>query len=92
MANMNELNLNDMEKVTGGVVHTINTGVDGLDAAVREEPRKASKQIGHIANGEKVNTISDTLVYDPVAQRHFVQVQFGEKTGWIASSILGLKR
>ena len=89
---MKELNMTEMEKAVGGAVHTINTGVDGLDAAVREEPRKSSRQIGHIPNGMTVNTISDTLVYDPEAQRHFVQVQFGQKTGWIASSILGLKR
>lgn len=89
---MSELNMEQMEKVTGGVVHTINTGVDGLDAALRAEPRKNSKQIGHIANGTRVNTISDTLVYDPIAQRNFVQVEYEGKTGWIASSILGLKR
>ena len=48
-------------------------------------------------NGTVVDTISDELVYDPVAGRHFVEVRFTdkngqEKTGWIASSILGMKR
>ena len=92
MANMNELSLNEMEKVTGGTNRTINTGIDGVDAAIREEPRKSSRQIGHLPNGTKVDTISDTLVYDPEAQRHFVQIQFNGITGWVASSILGLKR
>ena len=92
MDNKQELNLDAMAKVTGGVIRTVNTGVDGLDAAVRAEPRKASKQIGHLPNGTRVDTVSDALVYDPASQRHFVQVTYNGKTGWIASSILGLKR
>ena len=89
---MAELTPEQMAKVTGGANHTINTGVEDLDAALRAEPRKASKQIDHISNGTAVNTISDELVYDPVAQRHFVQVEYNGKIGWVASSILGLRR
>ena len=89
---MSELNLNQMEKVTGGVMRTVNTGVDGLNAALRAEPRKASRQIGSIPNGIQVDTISDKLEYDPQSGRNFVQVTFNGKTGWIAASILGLPR
>lgn len=92
MADMKEMNVNEMEQVTGGVWRTVNTGVSGLNAALRIDPRKASKQIAHIPNGTQVDTISDELVYDPVAGRHFVQVEYDGKIGWIASSILGMKR
>lgn len=87
-----ELNLETMEQVSGGVKHTVNTGIPDLNAAVRAEPRKSSRQIGSLANGTQVNTVSDQLVFDPESGRNFVQVRFNGKTGWIASSILGLKR
>ena len=32
---MKELNLNEMEQVSGGVWRTVNTGVEGLNAALR---------------------------------------------------------
>ena len=92
MDKMNEMNMDELEQVTGGVWRTVNTGVSGLDAALRAEPRKASKQIGHIPNGVTVDTITDDLIYDPVSNRNFVQVSYGGKIGWVASSILGMRR
>ena len=89
---MNEMNLNEMEQVTGGANHQVQTGVRGLDAAVRAEAKKSSRQIGHIPNGVMVNTVSDTLVYDPESERHYVEIYFNGGTGWVASSILGLRR
>ena len=89
---MNELNLNDMEKVNGGVGRTVNTGVQGLNAALRLEPRKSSKQIGSIPNGERVETVTDALIYDPEARRNFVMVSWNGKVGYVASSIVGLPR
>ena len=89
---MNELNLNDMEQVTGGVGRTVNTGVQGLNAALRLEPRKASKQIGSIPNGSHVDTIDNVLHYDPAAGRNFVLVSWNGKVGYVASSIVGLPR
>ena len=93
---LQELNLDEMEKATGGVLRTVNTNCD-LNAAVRKGPSKKDGQIASLPNGTVVDTISDELVYDPVAGRHFVEVRFTdkngqEKTGWIASSILGMKR
>ena len=92
MDNKKELNMDEMNRVTGGTGRTVNTGVTGLDAALRAEPRKSSKQIDHIVNGTVVDTVSDNLVYDPEAKRHFVQVNYNGKIGWVASSILGLPR
>ena len=88
-----ELSMDQMEQVNGGVLRIVNTGIEGLDAAVRKEARKSSKQIDHVPNGTIVDTVTDELVYDPVEGRHFVQVKLTNgKTGWIASSILGMKR
>ena len=92
-----ELSLDEMEQVVGGVNRTVNTGVADLNAAVRSGPSKADKQIASLPNGTVVNTISDTLVFDPVAGRNFVEVTYTDRdgnlcTGWIASSILGMKR
>ena len=90
--NKRELSMNEMEKVSGGVQRTVNTGVDGLDAALRAEPRKSSRQIGHLPNGVRVDTVSDTPVFDKESGRNFVQVNANGKTGWIAASIIGLPR
>ena len=87
-----ELDLESMAKVTGGVGRTVNTGVAGLNAALRMEPRKSSKQIGSIPNGTQIDTVSDQLVYDPEAGRNFVQVKYNGKIGWVASSLVGLPR
>lgn len=87
-----ELSMNEMEQVTGGVWREVQTGVAGLDAALRKEPRKSSKQIGHIPNGTMVDTVTDQLVYDSESGRNFVQVSVNGKVGWIAASIIGLRR
>lgn len=92
MDKKNELSMNEMEQVTGGVWRTVNTGVPDLDAALRAEPRKSSKQIGHIPNGCQVDTLTDQLVYDPESRRNFVQVNYNGKIGWVASSIVGMPR
>ena len=92
-----ELSLEEMDQVSGGVYRKVNTGKAGLNAAVRVGPSKGDRQIASLSNGTIVDTISDKLVYDPVAGRHFVEITFTDKggvtrTGWIASSILGMKR
>ncbi len=95
--NIQELSLDSMEQVNGGVFRTVNTGVQGLNAAVRKGPSKGTGQIASLVNGTVVDTITDKLEYDPVSDRHFVQVQFTDKNGrsgvgWIASSLVGMKR
>lgn len=97
MENSMELNLKDMEQVTGGAERTVNTGVDNLNAAVRSGPSKSSAQIASLVNGTKIDTVTGNLVFDEVSGRNFVEIYFIGKdgsrhTGWIASSIVGLKR
>ena len=92
-----ELSLYEMEQVNGGVFRTVNTGRTDLNAAVRSGPSKGDSQIASLPNGTVVDTVSDELVFDPVGGRNFVEVTFTDKhgatrTGWIASSILGMKR
>lgn len=87
-----ELNMNEMSKVTGGTGATVNTGVSGLNAALRAEPKKASKQIGSIPNGTRVDIVTGRLEYDEGSHRNFVQVNFNGKIGWIAASIIGMPR
>ena len=93
---LNELKIDELEQVTGGVWRTVNTGVADLKAAVRKGPGKSYGQIASLSNGTVVDTISDP-VYDSVAGRHFVEVTYTDsngvsRTGWIATSILGMKR
>lgn len=94
---MNELSLNEMEQISGGTNRTVNTGVADLNAALRNGPSKGSRQLTSIPNGTTVNTLTDNLVWDDVARRHFVEIEYYDKngvrrTGWIASSLVGMKR
>ena len=82
----------ELHRRPGGMDRTVNTGVQGLNAALRLEPRKSSKQIGSIPNGERVETVTDALIYDPEARRNFVMVSWNGKVGYVASSIVGLPR
>ncbi len=87
------LTQDEMEKVTGGTRRKVNTGVDGLDAALRSSPSKKAPQIGHLPNGTEVDTVTNERIYDPESDRHFVEVTTQDgRTGWIASSILGMRR
>ena len=97
MSDRQELNMEQAGSVVGGVSRIVNTGVADLKAAIRNSPTKSGKQIASLTNGTMINTVTDELVYDPVAGRNFVEVIFtdangNQKTGWIASSIVGMKR
>lgn len=92
MADINELNLDEMSKVSGGTMRTVNTGVVGLNAALRAEPKKDSKQIGSLENNSKVDVNDSTLTYDSGSHRNYVYVTAGGKSGWVAASIVGLPR
>ena len=97
MSSRQELNMDQAGSVTGGVSRIVNTGVDDLKAAIRNSPSKSGKQIASLTNGTMINTVTDELVYDPVAGRHFVEVTYtdangNQQVGWIASSIVGMKR
>ena len=97
MDNMKELSMEAMEQVTGGVVRTVNTGIDGLNAAIRCGAGKSFKQIASLPNGTKVDTVTDKVVYDADSGRNFVEITFTDKSGksrngWVAASIVGLPR
>lgn len=92
MENMKELSLEELDAVSGGASRTINTGVAGLNAALRAEARKASRQIGSIPNGTSVDVNEATLTYDPGSGRNFVYVTCGGLGGWTAASFVGLPR
>lgn len=92
-----EIGLGEMEQVTGGTQRVVNTGIDDMKAAIRLGPSKGSKQIASLASGTIVDTVSDELVYDSVAGRNFVEIVFTDgngvqQKGWIAASIVGMKR
>ena len=89
---MIELTEEMMSQAVGGVNRTVNTGIDGMNAALRAGAGKGTRQIASIPNGTVVDTITDQLVYDPESGRHFVQVSYNGKIGWIASSLVGMKR
>ena len=92
---MVELNDNLMAEVIGGINKTVNTGT-GDKAAIRKGPGKGYGQITSLVNGTSVNTISNP-VWDDVSGRHFIEVEFYDRngvyrTGWIATSLIGMKR
>ena len=93
MEEMKELNVNDLDRVAGGVWRTVNTGVPGQNAKLRNGPStQGTKQIASLPNGTQVDTVTDETVYDPVSRRNFVEVTVNGKTGWIAASIIGMPR
>ena len=92
---MFELNADQLEQVIGGVNKTVNTGTNDK-AAIRKGPGKGYGQITSIVNGTPVNTISDP-VWDDKSGRHFIEIEFYDRngifrTGWIATSLIGMKR
>ena len=90
--NMRELSMEEMSQAIGGVYHTVNTGNPNVKAGLFQEASKKSKQIGSIPNGKVVDTTSDTLIWDPDTNRHYVEVTYNGKVGYVASSLLGMKR
>ncbi|MBO4836349.1 MAG: SH3 domain-containing protein [Clostridia bacterium] len=84
-----------LEQVTGGVLRTVNTGTSDK-AVVRSGPSTGKRQIASLANGVQVDTIGDP-VYDEASGRHWIQVNFTDqngtrRTGWMATSLLGMRR
>lgn len=93
MAEFVELNMDELEQVTGGRTATVNTGTEDK-AAIRNAPGNGAV-IASLKNGTLVDTVG-TPVYDAGTDRNWIQVKFKHKgkirTGWIAASIVGLKR
>jgi hypothetical protein len=93
MAEFVELSMDDLEQVTGGRTTTVNTGTD-QNAAIRNAPGNGDI-IASLKNDTPVDTVG-TPVYDPGTDRNWIMVKFKQKgkirTGWVAASIVGLKR
>ena len=93
MSEFVELNMDELEQVTGGRTATVNTGTTE-NAAIRNAPGDG-KIIASLTNGTLVDTVG-TPVYDVGTDRNWIQVKFKHKgkiaTGWIAASIVGMKR
>ena len=64
MENRWELSLEAMEMVTGGVKRIVDTGMDGVSAAVRNGASKDSQWIAALPTGTVVDTVTDKPVYD----------------------------
>lgn len=96
MDKMQELNMDTMEQVTGGVQRTVNTGINGKHGVVRAAASTESAWVTALPNGTVVDTVTDQLVYDPYSRRNFVQINYTKDgqsgTGWIAASIIGMPR
>ena len=95
--NQRELSLDEMNEVSGGTTRVIQTGIIGQNAAIRQGPSKGTKQIASLENGTQVETLTDILEWDDEAGRFFVEIAFTDKygkqrTGWVASSIVGMRR
>jgi len=91
-----EMSADELAGVTGGSLRYINTGMDSK-AQIRSAPSTAAGRQDTLTNGTPVDTISErNLVYDEVSGRHFVQISYEKngvtKYGWIASSLVGLRR
>ena len=92
-----QLTTEEMDQVTGGTNRTVNTGnrLLGTDRP-QGGPGKGYGQLTSLVNGTNVNTIGDP-VWDDVSGRHFVEIEFYDRngvfrTGWIATSLIGMKR
>lgn len=93
MSEINELSLDELEQISGGRTATINTGTE-QNAAIRTAPGNGAI-ITSLKNGTLVDTVG-TPVYDSGTDRNWIMIKFKYKgkiqTGWIAASIVGLKR
>ena len=94
MDDIRELSLDELDQVSGGVIKKVNTGTT-QNAAIKSAPGNA-KVVASLPNGTLVNTISDP-VYDEATGRNWVWVEYKNasgktKKGWIAASIIGMKR
>ena len=89
-----ELSIEEMENVTGGT--NIDTGMDSNAGVWKRFEDIATKKADYsLKNGTDV-TIIGTPQFNNVKRRNYVEIQFKSKgkikKGWVAASIVGLKR
>lgn len=89
-----ELSIDEMENVTGGTA--VDTGMAGNAGVWKRFEDIANKRADYsLENGTDVKILGDSR-FNEVKKRNYVQIQFKSKgkfkKGWIAASIVGLKR
>ena len=89
-----ELTDAELEDVTGG--KTVNTGSDSNAGVWKKFEDIATRKASYsLPNGTKATVVGEPK-YNKAKGRNYVQIQFtykgSTKKGWIAASIVGLKR
>ncbi|MBQ6385165.1 MAG: SH3 domain-containing protein [Lachnospiraceae bacterium] len=87
MSEMNKLNPEELENVSGGATREVDTG-SSSNAAVRSGPGKSYPQVASLENGTIVRT-TGCMEYED--GRNWCEIS-SPVYGWIASSILGYGR
>ena len=87
MTEMNKINVDALENVTGGVIRTVEN--DAVNYAnIRLAPGLDSKVLAKVKNGTKVNTTGRTFKADGYIW-YEVTLLGGSDNGWIAGSLIG---
>ena len=86
MSEKNRMNDQELEKVSGGVYRTVNTG-DQRNAAIRSAPGLSTPIIGSLPNGTVANATGRFMHVDG---RNWAEIDYPMR-GWIKGSILGFE-
>ena len=94
MTNFEELSLNELERISGGAA--ITTGSDQSAGIWRKfESIGVAKANDSLPNGTTVTVVGSPR-FNEVKGRNYVQIEYTKKgktrQGWVAASIVGLKR
>ena len=88
MTEMNKINEQALESVTGGATRTVQN--DAVNYAnVRDEPGLNSNIIGKVMNGNTVETTGRHVWKDGYDWYEFKMGAAGHSTAWIAGSLIG---
>ena len=96
MSHFEELDMNELEQVTGGAQAPIQTGGDQPAGVWKNfEDIATKKASGSLVNGTVVNVVGAPR-FNEAKGRNYVQIEYLKKgvvkTGWVAASIVGLGR
>lgn len=96
MNNYEELSLNEMEQISGGKVSHIRTGDDQNAGIWKKWDSIGSKRADDsLENGTAVNIVGAPKFHHAKG-RNYVEIEYKKKgktkKGWVAASIVGLKR
>ena len=87
MSELNKINEEALENVTGGVIRTVHN--DAVNYAnVRHQPGLDSKVAAQLPNGTQVNTTGNTVKKDGYIW-YEITLPGGSDNAWIAGSLIG---